>query len=139
MKFFLSSFLMLFFAVIGFSSPGLATMSTYYATLDGPSESPPNASPGTGSAMVVFDDIANTLFVHVSFSGLVAPTTAAHIHAATSSPGTGTAGVATQTPYFTGFPIGVTSGTYDHTFDMTLTSSFNATFVTDNGGYGGRC
>jgi hypothetical protein len=71
--------------------------------------------------------------VDVTFSGLTGNTTASHIHAATAVAGTGTAGVATQTPYFTGFPIGVTSGSYDHTFDMTLASSYNPAYVTANG------
>jgi hypothetical protein len=72
--------------------------------------------------------------VEVTFSGLLGPTTASHIHAATAVPGTGTAGVATTTPYFAGFPIGVTSGSYSNTLDMTLASSYNPAFVTANGG-----
>jgi hypothetical protein len=47
---------------------------------------------------------------------------------------TGTAGVATTTPYFAGFPIGVSSGTYDVTLDLTQSSSYNGSFVTGNGG-----
>ena len=46
----------------------------------------------------------------------------------------GTAGVATLTPSFTGFPLGVTSGLYDHTFDMTAAGSYNAAFITGHGG-----
>jgi len=72
--------------------------------------------------------------VVVSFSGLTGTTTASHIHAATTVPGTGTAGVATQTPTFAGFPLGVTSGSYDNLFDLTLATSFNASYVTSNGG-----
>ena len=106
----------------------------YIAHLDGPSESPPTASPGTGFAEVVFDIMNHTMDVHVTFSDLLAPTTAANIHAPTTFPGTGTAMVATTTPTFTGFPLGVTSGTYDHTFDMSLLSSYNPAFVTLNGG-----
>jgi hypothetical protein len=68
--------------------------------------------------------------VEVTFSGLVAPTTASHIHCCTASPGTGVAGVATTLPTFTGFPLGVTSGNYDHTFDMSLASSYNPAFMT---------
>jgi hypothetical protein len=63
----------------------------------------------------------------VRFSGLTGTTTASHIHACTAAPGTGTAGVATQTPSFTGFPLGVMSGTYDHTFDLTSPTSYNVT------------
>ena len=38
-------------------------------------------------------------------------------------------GVATQTPTFAGFPLGVTSGSFDNTFDMTLAASFNSAFL----------
>lgn len=134
MKFFLSAFLALVFAVLGFPSQGLTTPITYIANLDGSSESPPNASPGTGFATVVFDSAAHTLGVDVTFSGLVSNTIAAHIHAATAVPGTGTAMVATQVPFFTDFPIGVTSGTYDHLFDTTLASTYNPSFITASGG-----
>lgn len=111
-----------------------ATIINYSAFLDGPSESPPNGSPATGQAFVDIDTVLHTMRVQISFSGLLGTTTASHIHAATALPGVGTAGVATQTPTFTGFPTGVTAGSYDHTFDMTLTSSYNASFVTANGG-----
>ena len=72
--------------------------------------------------------------VQTNFSGLLAGVTAAHIHAPTAVPGTGTAGVATSVPTFPGFPSGVTAGTYDRTFDMLLSSSYNPSFVTNNGG-----
>ena len=45
-----------------------------------------------------------------------------------------TAGVATTTPDFAGFPIGVTSGTYINTLDLTLSSSYNPSYITANGG-----
>jgi hypothetical protein len=106
----------------------------YTAHLDGPSEDTPNASPATGFSTVTYDALAHTLQVEVTFADLLGPTTAAHIHAPTDNPLTGTAGVATQTPYFSGFPIGVTSGSYDHTFDLTDAASFNGTYVTANGG-----
>jgi hypothetical protein len=111
-----------------------ATIYLYQANLDGPSESPANSSPGTGYAQVNYDDFAHTLQVEVSFSGLLGTTTASHIHAATVNPFTGTAGVATTTPYFTGFPIGVTSGSYSNTLDLTSTTSYNSTFITASGG-----
>ena len=106
----------------------------FSATLSGPAESPPNASTGTGSAWVIYDANAHSLSVHVDFTGLVSNTTASHIHAATDVAGDGTAGVATQTPSFTGFPLGVKAGTYDHVFDLTVDSSWNASFITANGG-----
>ena len=106
----------------------------FMATLTGPSESPPNASPGTGSATVTLNSAANTMRVQVSFSGLLGTTTASHIHSATALPGTGTAGVATQTPSFALFPLGVTSGTADQTLNMLDAASYNPAFVAANGG-----
>jgi hypothetical protein len=70
----------------------------------------------------------------VTFSGLLGTTTASHIHTPTPAPGTGTAGVATTTPTFAGFPLGVTSGSFDNTLDLTLASSYNPAFVTATGG-----
>ncbi len=96
-----------------------------------------SGSTGTGFASVTINDVANTMEVVVSFSGLTTGTTASHIHCCTTVAGTGTAGVATTTPSFTGFPLGVTSGTYDHIFDLTLASSYNPSFVTAHGGLAG--
>jgi hypothetical protein len=59
--------------------------------------------------------------------------TASHIHIS-PTPFAGTGGVATQTPTFSGFPAGGASGTYSNTFDMTLSSSWNAAYITANGG-----
>jgi len=111
-----------------------AAVITYFADLTGPSEVPPNASPGIGTAMVVMDDIAHTMHVEAVFSGLIGNTTASHIHAATALPGVGTASVATQTPSFTGFPLGVTAGLFNNTFDLTDASSWSAGYITAHGG-----
>jgi hypothetical protein len=107
----------------------------YDAALNGPSESPPNASAGVGFAQVTIDNAANTMAVNVTFSGLSSPTTASHIHCCTASPFTGVAGVATQVPTFIGFPLGVTSGSYTSPlFDLTQASTWNPAFVTASGG-----
>ena len=42
--------------------------------------------------------------------------------------------MATTTPTFPGFPLGVTSGAYDHTLDMTDAGSWNPAYVTAQGG-----
>jgi hypothetical protein len=114
--------------------PAQAHDVIYVATLNGASEVPPNNSAGTGNAVVTFNDDDFTMRVEVSFSGLTGTTTASHIHCCTPTPGAGTAGVATQTPTFIDFPLGVTSGTYDHTFDLTDAASWNAAYITANGG-----
>lgn len=109
-----------------------AQAARYTTTLAGSQENPPNASAGVGTSFVVLDTAAHTLRVNVAFSGLTGSTTASHIHCCTAPPGN--VGVATQTPTFVGFPLGVTSGAYDQTFDTTQASSWNAAFITANGG-----
>ena len=111
-----------------------AAIFVYTTTMNGANEAPPNASPGTGTATLTFDTTLNTMRLQASFSGLVGTTTASHIHAATALPGVGTAGVATQTQSFVGFPLGVSSGSMDQTYDMTLASTWNAAYITANGG-----
>lgn len=120
----------LFFA----STAAHATVYHFQADLSGAAEGVPNASPGTGVANVYFDDAAQAMQVKIDFGGLTANTTAAHIHAATALPNTGTTGVATELPSFTGFPLGVTAGSYDHWFDLTSPATFSVAFTTANGG-----
>ncbi len=110
------------------------TVLTYSVTLNGANEAPPNASAGTRTANIIFNTTLHTMQVDISFSGLTGNTTLAHIHCCTAVAGVGTAGVATELPLFTGFPTGVTSGTYSHFFDMTLTTNVNPAFVTAHGG-----
>lgn len=117
--------------------PAAAHQIVYTTSLDGPSEAPPNISPGTGTAKITVDFDLVTMRVEESFSGLQGNVTASHIHCCTAVPGAGTIGVATTLPTFTDFPSGVTSGTYDRTFDMTDASSYNPAFVTANGSVGG--
>ncbi len=116
---------------IGLCAPADAIETIYTASLASEAS---GASPGTGQTRVTvdFDDL--TMRVEASFSGLLGPTTVAHIHCCTAEPFAGTASVATQLPTFEGFPAGVQAGTYDHTFDMTLASSYNPAFVTSQGG-----
>jgi hypothetical protein len=83
---------------------------------------------------VTYDDIAHSLQLQVTFSGLQGNTTASHIHAPTAVAGTGNAGVATTTPTFALFPLGVSSGSFANTLDLTLASSYNPAYVTANGG-----
>ena len=111
-----------------------ATVFDYAATLNGASESPANGSPGTGTGSASYDNVAHTLHLQVSFSGLTGTTTASHIHGPTAVAFAGTAGVATTTPSFAGFPLGVSAGSFDNTLDLTLPSSYNASFITANGG-----
>jgi hypothetical protein len=107
---------------------------TFFAAL-GNFENPPTGSAGTGRAAVTMDVDANTLSIDAIFSGLTGLTSAAHIHCCVAPPGN--AIVATQTPSFIGFPLGVQAGTFSNTYDTTLASTYNAAFVTQSGGVGG--
>ena len=130
-------------AVLSVASAAAATIPLA-AFLSPANEVPPTASTGSGTAILDLDVAAHTLRVQIAFSGLVptappgAPvgTTAAHIHCCLPSPfATGVnAGVATTTPTFANFPLGVLAGTYDNTLNLTLASSYNPAFVTLVGG-----
>jgi hypothetical protein len=113
---------------------GTAQATVYVADLLGSNEVPPNASPATGFATVSINQAIDTMLIEVSFADLIGTTAASHIHCCTVVPDTGTAGVATVVPSFPGFPTGVTSGTYSHTFDLLDVASYNPTFVTAHGG-----
>jgi hypothetical protein len=140
MKQFYSSLLLpaikktLLLIIVFFGATYVSSGQIYWVSLSGPAEVPVNNSPGTGKAIITIDAVANTMRVQTTFSGLLAGVTASHIHAATAVAGAGTAGVATSVPTFPGFPSGVTSGTYDQTFNMLLASSYNPSYVTNNGG-----
>ncbi|MDP3290354.1 MAG: CHRD domain-containing protein [Methyloversatilis sp.] len=121
-------------AATSLASPAFAQEVEYFATLSGPAEAPPNESPGTGSVTLTLDLDLRTMTIDASFSGLLGTLTVAHIHCCTALASEGTAGVATPTPTFPGFPAGVTSGSYMETFDMKLATSYNPAFITANGG-----
>lgn len=118
--------------VLASSQAIFAIPIVFSGTLSGANEVPPTPSAGTGQTVVTLDPTANTLQVIVSFSGLTGTTTASHIHCC-APPGTN-AIVATTTPTFNGFPLGVTGGTYSTTLDLTNASSYNPAFITAEGG-----
>ena len=90
-------------------------------------------SPGTGTATFVLSP-GDIFTISVEFSNLTGVTTASHIHCCTTLPFTGTAGVATTLPTFPFFPLGVTSGTYVRSFDLSDPAFYNPAFVAANGG-----
>ncbi|MEZ6210214.1 MAG: CHRD domain-containing protein [Phycisphaerales bacterium] len=97
-------------------------------------QSPPVMSSGSGTSTVTIDTDLHTMRVEASFQDLTGMTTASHIHGPTAVPFEGNAGVISPTPSFPGFPLGVTSGSYDMTFDLTMASSYNPSFITAQGG-----
>jgi len=119
------------FATGMLASSAFAATTTYTAVASGPAEAVPVASPGYSIATIVIDDVANTLQLSSPFSQLLGNTTGAHIHAATATPLTGTAGVAVP---LDGFPLGETSGTYAATFNLLDAGTYTAAYLSANGG-----
>ncbi len=104
---------------------------TYQTTLNGANEFPVNPSTATGTATAIYDSTAHTLALSVTWNGLTGNATAAHIHCCVAPfDANPLAGIAIGA---TGFPAAA-SGTYNNTFDLTLTSTWNSSFLTANGG-----
>ena len=125
------SLLALVLCLSALSGVAQADTLVFTTTLTGANEVPPVSSPGIGNAVVTVVD-GNTMNVGVIFSGLSSPTTASHIHCCT--PPGANAMVATTTPTFPGFPLGVLAGSYSQTFDLNLPSTYNPAFITAQGG-----
>ncbi len=105
----------------------LPAATIYTATLSGANEVPAVPTPGIGSATLTLN--GDLLNVAVSFSGLTTNDTMSHIHCC--------APVGTNAPValgFTTFPIGVTSGSFNFTYDLTNISVYTTAFVTAYGG-----
>ena len=118
-----------------------ADIITLSGILSGANESPSTGSPGTGQATIILNTTAQTMEVEVTFSGLVpfigmtttpSVTTASHIHCCLPSPFlTGdNVMVATTTPTFPGFPLGVDAGSYSMTFNLLDAGTYNPLFIT---------
>ncbi|MBT9487629.1 MAG: CHRD domain-containing protein [Rubrivivax sp.] len=94
----------------------------------------PNAT-GMGTLFMEYDEDAHTLFIDAEWSGLSGNTSTAHIHCCTSSPNTGTAGVAlAQGGVLPGFPLGAKSGSYERLIDLTQANQYSASFISASGG-----
>lgn len=119
-------------ALVAFAPLCFAAQIATSTALSGPQENPPNTSPATGFASVTLDTTSHQMRVAVNFSGLTGNTTMAHIHCCTDAPNN--VGVATTMPAFAGFPLGVTAGSLDQTYDTSQPAIWNPAFVTANGG-----
>jgi len=111
-----------------------ARLHEYSVRCTGANESPANVSSGIGIGTVIYDDVAHTLQLRVAFSNLTGNVTQTHIHAATTAPFFQNSGIAVGNPSLPGFPLGVTSGVYSNTLNLTSVSTYNAGFLTANGG-----
>jgi hypothetical protein len=122
--------------------------------MDGPSENPFNNSLGTGTGLAVYDDVAHTLALSASFSGLTGTVTQTHFHAITATSGlpdnnpvgetrqdaaraVTNVSIAVGNTTLPGFPLGVQAGVYNQVLDLTQVSVYNGAFATANGGAAG--
>lgn len=94
---------------------GPALAQSYSAVLDGLQEVPPHPTPAAGTGTFTLD-AAKVLHYSISFTGLLAPQTAAHIHGP-AAPGTN-AGVLFPLP--NGSPIAGTVGPLNATQEANL-------------------
>jgi CHRD domain len=116
------------------SGSASAAIEKFYAPLGitGAQEAPtPVVSPGTGTGTATYDSVLNTLTVNETFSGLTSNTNNAHIHCCATL--TTSAGIAIDF-VAPGFPLGVTSGSFSHTFDLGSNATYNGAYLTASGG-----
>jgi len=98
-------------ALLLVSTQAAAVIVVYNITLSGTESVPANVTTAFGAATVTVDDVADTVGVVMSFTGLIGgPASAAHIHCCVATNANGPVVIP-----FTGFPS-TTSGTYFNTF-----------------------
>jgi hypothetical protein len=98
-------------ALLVLSTPAAALTIVYNVTLSGTESVPVNVTTAFGSATVTVDDVADTVGVVLSWTGLIGgDPSAAHIHCCVATNANGPVVIP-----FTGFPT-TTSGTYSNTF-----------------------
>jgi CHRD domain/PEP-CTERM motif len=105
-----------------------ATPMTYTASLNGLQTVPPTGSLATGFATITADSATHLLTFDLSWSNLAANPLGLHIHCCAPIGSSGMLAI-----NFQGFPA-ATSGVYFQTADLTVSTLFNAGFLTQHGG-----
>jgi len=140
-------------AAISFASPAHAAQFIYQFVMDGPSESPANASQGTGLGFAIYNDATQDFTMSATFTGLIGTVSQTHFHGATGS--SGLSPLANPTPAqrqaaasaalnasimvgnttLPGFPLGVQSGVYANTINLNTGTIYNVGYLnTTHGG-----
>jgi hypothetical protein len=99
------------------------------AVATGSLEDPANASPAY--AITTFELKGDMFLIDAPFKDLQGTTVEAHLHCCTTTAFMGNTGVAVP---FTDFPTGQHSGTYTAAIDLTKDASYDASFLSSNGG-----
>jgi hypothetical protein len=122
-------------AAVAHAAPA-AAQQPFIAYLAGYNQEPYNESPAVGVAIVTVDTQLHTIRMQVEFQNLSGPANGAGIHGITATPGGGTGMSATRLPALPAFPVGETSGSFDHTFAFEDMAAFNPAFISAHGGPG---
>lgn len=118
--------------MLGHSATAAAQAQIFTGTLDGLQETTPVITPGTGLGTATYDPATNLLTVSLTFSNLIGTTTDSHIHCCFADPPSRNAGVALG--FTATFPLGVTSGTFNQTYNLLDPNVYTATFRNNFGG-----
>jgi CHRD domain-containing protein/PEP-CTERM motif-containing protein len=110
-----------------------AHAQSFQGTLNGVQENPDVVTSATGFGTAVYDPGTQMLTVNMTYSGLSAPASDAHIHCCSTSDLTN-AVVAVGFTGAGGFVTGATSGVYSHVFDLSLQATYGGTYFTASGG-----
>lgn len=127
--------LLAFTAALLISAPAYAD-TIYTGTFSGDQETVDTGSPGTGDGRVILSDDGLSLTVELDFTGLLSPAVDSHIHCCAPLGGDPAVNNGPVAIGFTpaGFPLGVTSGAFTSTFDLSLAATFNPAFLDLHGG-----
>ena len=120
-------------ALAALALPALAHEQFYDVVLTGSAESPANASPGSGTARILFDLDLVTISIDASFSNLLGTTTAVYVHCCTAVGGSGTSINATADAAPAGFALGATSGSFSIGYELALDATYSPAFRAAHG------
>jgi hypothetical protein len=140
-------------AAFSLASPAQAAQFIYQFVMDGPSESPANASPATGLGFAVYDDATQDFTMSATFSGLIGTVSQTHFHGATTNSGLSPLAIPTPAQRqaaasaalnasimvgntsLPGFPLGVQNGVYANTINLNTAGIYNVGYLnTTHGG-----
>lgn len=103
-------------AVMSAAPSAHAALISLGSYIDGLQETPPVATPATGSATLTYDDVTKLLSWNISYQDLIGTLSNAHFHGP-AAPGVGPAAVVLGIPLS---PGGATSGTFVGSATLTL-------------------
>ena len=116
-RFILSKVIAVIAMLFVFNLGSRAALFPFSVAYSSAQEVPVNASPGAGTISGYYNDVTNTIYFTLGFSGLLTNTAAAHFHAPAAA-GVN-AGVIHGYPGFPSGITGATSGTYTGSFVIT--------------------